>query len=287
MSTQDTTLPPLPEKSPFDLEGMRRLATLISPFAGEAVLQCCDEIARLKALAAIAAQAQQPATVKDSLTTQQAQQAQGVPREWRSALRKLTFMARTSGGTTGPDSGLMTALSQAEALLSRPYLLAAAPQATTAPVATEPGPARADLIAALTFYANGDHFAKADDDAWDTVGGEPQNYWCDEAGTATVEDGTLARLTLSGAMTAAHFEALDGDTPTAPQPVREPLSRDEIDRYKFMTHPFERREFEAFFKLMACDPELASDGTYSGQMGAAQSCWVTWLGARGITKEGA
>lgn len=56
-------------------------------------------------------------------------QAQRVPREWRSALRKLAFMARTSGGTAGPDSGLMVALLEAEELLSQPYLLAAAPQA--------------------------------------------------------------------------------------------------------------------------------------------------------------
>ena len=34
--------------------------------------------------------------------------------------------------------------------------------------------------------------------------GEPQNYWCDEAGTATVEDGSIARLALSGQP--VHFE---------------------------------------------------------------------------------
>jgi hypothetical protein len=45
-----------------------------------------------------------------------------VPREWRNALRKLAFMARSSGGTPGPDTGLMQACSEAETLLSRPYL---------------------------------------------------------------------------------------------------------------------------------------------------------------------
>lgn len=51
-----------------------------------------------------------------------------VPREFRSALRALAFMARTSGGTAGPDSGLMAALNEAERVLALPYLNAA-PQA--------------------------------------------------------------------------------------------------------------------------------------------------------------
>lgn len=44
-----------------------------------------------------------------------------VPRVWRNALRKLAFMARTSGGTTGPDNGLMDAIGDAESLLRAPY----------------------------------------------------------------------------------------------------------------------------------------------------------------------
>ena len=55
-----------------------------------------------------------------------------------------------------------------------------------------------DLRKALQFYADGHHFTKSDGDAWDTVSGEPQNYWCDEAGTATVEDGSIAKLALAG-----------------------------------------------------------------------------------------
>jgi hypothetical protein len=50
----------------------------------------------------------------------------------------------------------------------------------------------------LKFYADGDHFVLSDEHAWDTVSGEPQNFYCDEAGTATVEDGTLARMALEG-----------------------------------------------------------------------------------------
>ena len=52
---------------------------------------------------------------------QQAEPVEIVPRVWREALRKLTFMARTSGGTPGPDEGLQTACAEAETLLSKPY----------------------------------------------------------------------------------------------------------------------------------------------------------------------
>lgn len=60
----------------------------------------------------------------------------------------------------------------------------------------------ADLDAmrgALEFYADGNHFVRADADAWETVSGEPPNFWEDEANTATVEDGTVARAALKGA----------------------------------------------------------------------------------------
>lgn len=69
--------------------------------------------------------------------------------------------------------------------------------------------ARVDLVAALQWYADGLHFDKASPDAWDTVSGEPQNWWCDEAGTATVEDGSIAAMTLRGELTAAQIQALD------------------------------------------------------------------------------
>jgi hypothetical protein len=65
------------------------------------------------------------------------------------------------------------------------------------------------LRLALKWYADGSHFDKASPDAWDTVSGEPQNWWCDEAGTATVEDGSIAAMTLRGELTAAQIQALD------------------------------------------------------------------------------
>ena len=73
----------------------------------------------------------------------------------------------------------------------------------------EGAPARTDLLAALQWYADGLHFDKASPDAWDTVSGEPQNWWCDEAGTATVEDGSIAAMTLRGELTAEQIQALD------------------------------------------------------------------------------
>ncbi len=71
------------------------------------------------------------------------------------------------------------------------------------------GDESANLRAALQWYADGLHFDKASPDAWDTVSGEPQNWWCDEAGTATVEDGSIAAMALRGELTAAQIQALD------------------------------------------------------------------------------
>ena len=94
------------------------------------------------------------------------------------------------------------------------YAAAQAAQPAPQPL-TEAAPTRADLVAALTFYADGQHFDKADPDAWDTVSGEPQNWWCDEAGTATVEDGSIAEMALAGKLTAAQIEAMGDDGITA------------------------------------------------------------------------
>lgn len=52
------------------------------------------------------------------------------------------------------------------------------------------------LEQALKFYADGDHLLLADADAWDTCSGEPINFLHDEAGTASVEDGSIAKAGL-------------------------------------------------------------------------------------------
>mgnify|MGYP006889689334 CR=1 FL=1 len=54
------------------------------------------------------------------------------------------------------------------------------------------------LRRALQFYADKDHMLLGEPDAWGTVSGEPQNFWCDDAGTATIEDGWVAREVLAG-----------------------------------------------------------------------------------------
>ncbi|MGK9045871.1 hypothetical protein KXR63_00730 [Stutzerimonas chloritidismutans] len=61
---------------------------------------------------------------------------------------------------------------------------------------TEQQPEQSGLIKALEYYANGDHLLLADPDAWDTCSGEPQNFLHDDAGTASVEDGSIARVAL-------------------------------------------------------------------------------------------
>ena len=90
----------------------------------------------------------------------------------------------------------------------------------------------ADLIenlrAALQWYADGLHFDKASAGAWDTVSGEPQNWWCDEAGTATVEDGSIAAMTLRGELTAAQIQALDGNDDQAWDRNAERLTREAL-----------------------------------------------------------
>lgn len=55
----------------------------------------------------------------------------------------------------------------------------------------------AALVEALELYAQGNHLLLADPDAWDTCSGEPMNFLHDESGTASVEDGSIAKATLA------------------------------------------------------------------------------------------
>jgi len=64
------------------------------------------------------------------------------------------------------------------------------------PAQTEQQPEQSRLIKALEYYANGNHLLLADPDAWDTCSGEPLNFLHDDAGTASVEDGSIARVAL-------------------------------------------------------------------------------------------
>ncbi|WP_425953021.1 hypothetical protein [Ralstonia pseudosolanacearum] len=85
------------------------------------------------------------------------------------------------------------------------------------------------VLDALRFYANGSHFCLADETAWDTVSGEPQNFWCDEAGTATVEDGSIAKAVLQGAAftDGDNAAAVDGEVYTAEEIAAAPAQHQE------------------------------------------------------------
>lgn len=75
-----------------------------------------------------------------------------------------------------------------------------------------------NLRKALQFYADGHHFVMHDETSWDTVSGEPVNFYEDEAGTATVENGSIAKLALAGHP--IKFEDEDAPAqPVAPQGV--------------------------------------------------------------------
>ena len=67
------------------------------------------------------AKAQEAITAIKQALAAPVQEPVAIPHEWRKVLRKLAFMARTSGGTVGHDSGLSAACEEAEALLSKPY----------------------------------------------------------------------------------------------------------------------------------------------------------------------
>ncbi len=65
--------------------------------------------------------------------------------------------------------------------------------------------------AALQFYADGSHFI-THDGGWDTVSGEPSNFFCHESECATIEDGSIAKAALAG-------EPLEDETePSPPHP---------------------------------------------------------------------
>ncbi|SDX15768.1 hypothetical protein SAMN05518669_103426 [Variovorax sp. YR634] len=67
------------------------------------------------------------------------------------------------------------------------------------------------LREALQFYADGNHFTQHQPDAWDTVSGEPSNFYEDESNTATVEDGSVAKMALAAQPCPSQGCAKEGD----------------------------------------------------------------------------
>lgn len=100
-------------------------------------------------------------------------------------------------------------------------MIAAALQShAAAPVELPEGSALKILRDALWFYADHSHFILHNEDAWDTVSGEPQNFYEDERNTATVEDGTIAKNALEQvAGYPGMFANLDHDAAALSQPA--------------------------------------------------------------------
>ena len=126
----------------------------------------------------------------------------------------IAVLVDAYGMATADEAGSGHKSAQAYAALAKSNLMDAIKALAAAPA--EPIPTRATLIAALQWYADGLHFDKASPDAWDTVSGEPQNWWCDEAGTATIEDGSIAAMTLRGELTAEQLQEFEAGEAAAP-----------------------------------------------------------------------
>jgi hypothetical protein len=86
-------------------------------------------------------------------------------------------------------------------------------------------PMAVQVAEALTFYAEGNHFIQHEPTAWDTVSGEPQNFFEDEANTATVEDGSIAKIALA---------SLAEATAARPTPLAAAADRLDAERYRWL-----------------------------------------------------
>ena len=106
-----------------------------------------------------------------------------------------------------------------------------------------------NLMTALQWYANGEHFCKCDPNAWDTVSGEPQNWWCDEAGTATIEDGSLAKMVLSGEITGAQLQAMEDGEVFEQTPEPQPVKQAPIESFKELDYKVGWQRYEKVRKL--------------------------------------
>ena len=73
------------------------------------------------------------------------------------------------------------------------------------------------LRVALRFYARSEHYSLDDDEDFDSVSGEPENWLCSgrDDSTTMVEDGTVARRTLRGEVIVWDMDVDD----CTPQPI--------------------------------------------------------------------
>lgn len=104
------------------------------------------------------------------------------------ASQSMDHMISTIDKAVGDETGLMWQKIQRAFLVEIPQLQSELTKARECISELERG---------LKFYADGDHLLLADPDAWDTCSGEPINFLHDEAGTASVEDGSIAKQFLT------------------------------------------------------------------------------------------
>lgn len=138
------------------------------------------------------------------------------------------------------------------------------------------------LRQALRFYAHKEHFdVSGDPDAWDTVSGEPPNFWCDEAGTATIEDGTIAKMALRGGQVdwdGEPPEPIEGESATiaalSAQQAGEPVATVQVGPHDHGPFVFRETAYGADslpngeHKLYAAPPS----GVREGMLRAAEMC---------------
>lgn len=102
------------------------------------------------------------------------------------------------------------------------------------------GQANERLRVALRFYANGHHFAPSDPMQWESVSGEPDNWLCDDAGLATIEDGSIAKMVLRGQE--IEWDEFDDDVQPTPIEGESESARPALG-FDFIAHIRRHREF--------------------------------------------
>lgn len=184
-------------------------------------------------------------------------------------LRAIARTARNSSGSASDDCGPLAYVLHGW----RAAVIAFRAQQAAMVEAQQPAPSAAaateveNLRKALQFYADKDHFNIADEGAWDTVSGEPQNYWCDEEGTATVEDGTIARLALAG-----HQIKFDADAAPQPSPTPQAASSAVLKAIRAANMQLVRTGDDEFMLVTYKNAKAQCDGGKCGIGGYCDDC---------------
>lgn len=155
------------------------------------------------------------------------------------ASKKLVVCARTTGGTAGPDQGLMDACAGVEGVITLGGIARAVneferltAERDALQLLLNAEDERVDVLeSALKFYADRDHYSVDDGLNWDSCSGEPASILWHESEPWFVEDGSIARSVLAESadpmapkctycgdtgqvMTGRSGDATDGNAPT-------------------------------------------------------------------------